>query len=132
MLLPEGKEAEALALLESLAVKNRFPEIPEVVRHCHQDTPESRASADMAEVQSKALQDPESVYFHAANLAYCGHKEPALRVLRQAIYQGHCSYPAIDNDPRWVSLKQDPGFLEVREEAIACRDRFVEYLESRG
>ena len=132
ILLPEGKEAEALELLEGLAERNRFPEIPEVVRHCHQKTPEGRASADMAETASMALQDPESVYFNAANLAYCGYEATALRVLRQAIYQGHCSYPGVDNDPRWASLRQDPSFLEVREEAIACRDRFVEYLERRG
>jgi hypothetical protein len=38
----------------------------------------------------------------------------------------------VDNDPRWDDLRQDPDFLEVREEAIACRNRFVEYLEQRG
>ena len=132
LLLPEKKEAEALAVLEGLAERVQFSEMTEVVRHCNEDSSEARSTAETAEALAMAFHDPESIYFSASNLAICGHHQAALRVLRQAIDQGYCSYPGVDNDPRWDDLRQDPDFLEVREEAIACRNRFVEYLEQRG
>jgi hypothetical protein len=47
-----------------------------------------------------------------------------------AVEQNYCSFPALDRDPLWADLREDPGFLEVREEAIACRQRFVDFVES--
>lgn len=65
-------------------------------------------------------------------MAYCGHHEVALRMVSRAVEQNYCSYPAIDRDPLWADLREDPGFLEIREEAIACRQRFVDFVDSLG
>jgi tetratricopeptide (TPR) repeat protein len=131
ILMLEGRESEALASLDGLAARNRYTELFNLFESCHEDTPEASASATASEAVARTF-DSESVYFAAANLAYCGHDEEAFRVLRQAIDQGYCSYPGVDNDPRWDSLRQDPEFREIREAGIACHDRFVDYLEQRG
>ena len=53
-------------------------------------------------------------------------------MLRWAVEGNYCSYPAVDRDPLWTELRQDPEFQAIREEAIACRQRFVDFLETRG
>ena len=131
ILMLEGREPEALSSLDSLAARNRYTEFFNLFKNCHEDTPEASASAAASEAMARTF-DSESVYFAAANLAYCGHHEEAFRVLRQAIDQGYCSYPGVDKDPRWEDLRQDPEFQALREAGIACHDRFVEYLQKRG
>jgi len=131
ILIIEEKEPEAIVELEGLADRVQWPDLIELLSTCHEDSPGAQASAVAYEARGRTL-DPESVYFSASHLAYCGHSEAALRLLRQAIDQGFCSYPGVDNDPRWDGLRRDPDFQEIHEEAIACRDRFVQYLQQRG
>jgi len=52
--------------------------------------------------------------------------------LRRAIARNHCSYPALDNDLSWDSLRGDPDFLALREEAMACRQRFLDHTEEQA
>jgi hypothetical protein len=74
-------------------------------------------------------EDPETFYSAASLLGHCGLRERALRLLRQAIERGYCSYPLMDNDPLWDSLRDDPEFLKIRENGIACRQSFQDYLD---
>ena len=53
-------------------------------------------------------------------------------MLCQAVENNYCSYPSVDRDPLWGPLREDPEFLEIREEAIACCQRFVDFVESQG
>jgi len=50
--------------------------------------------------------------------------------LRTSIENGYCSYPMVDTDAQWAALRDDPEFLEIRQEAIACQERFREFIRS--
>jgi len=69
--------------------------------------------------------DPEANYLSAANLAYCGQTTAALALLKRAVEGNYCSYPAVDSDVFFASVRGLPEFARVRAQAIACRDRFL-------
>jgi len=69
--------------------------------------------------------DPEVNYYFAAHFAYCGQTSAALSMLRQAIQGGYCSYPAVDTDPFFKSVRAKSEFAEIRSAAIACQEKFL-------
>ena len=69
--------------------------------------------------------DPEVNYFAAAHLAYCGQSSAALQMLKRAILGSYCSYPALDTDPFFASLRANPEFAGIRSSAIACQNNFL-------
>lgn len=73
----------------------------------------------------KASDDPETNYFSAAHLAYCGQTYAALEMLRRAIKGNYCSYPAIESDPFFASLRTKPEFAEIRSAAMQCQNNFL-------
>ena len=91
---------------------------------CAAHRPASEIDALAAAV--KPSDDPETNYFSAAHLAYCGQTERALSVLSAAVRGKYCGYPAMDSDPYFASLRSAPGYAAVREQARACAKDFVE------
>lgn len=71
-----------------------------------------------------AIHAPELKYWSSALMAACGQHEPALRLLARAVDEGYCAYPAVDTDPLWVSLRDDPELRRIRDQAIACHARY--------
>jgi hypothetical protein len=72
-------------------------------------------------------QDPEPVYFTSEIMAYSGENDQALRLLRRAIEKRYCAYPALDLDPAFAQLRGMPEFQKIRQEAIACQQRFLHF-----
>jgi DNA-binding winged helix-turn-helix (wHTH) protein/tetratricopeptide (TPR) repeat protein len=68
--------------------------------------------------------DPEAAYATAPMLAYCGRPDDALRFLERAVESGYCSYPALDLDPAWISLREHRDFPRLRAAAMSCHERF--------
>jgi hypothetical protein len=68
--------------------------------------------------------DPEGPYGVAPMLAYCGRPQDALRFLERAVDGNFCSFPALDLDPVWTPLRNDPEFRRIRSKAMACHERF--------
>jgi DNA-binding winged helix-turn-helix (wHTH) protein/TolB-like protein len=68
--------------------------------------------------------DPETAYAVAPMLYHCGYPEAALDLLERSADGEFCAYPALDRDPVWAGLREDPRFRHVRDEAIACSERF--------
>jgi DNA-binding winged helix-turn-helix (wHTH) protein/TolB-like protein len=68
--------------------------------------------------------DPETPYAVAPMLAFCGRPQDALRYLEDAVNRQFCSFPAVDLDPIWKPLREDPEFQRIRLKAKACNDRF--------
>jgi len=101
-----------------------------IVENCRKDGAKISDEAQRFEMELREIPDSEPLYWNGATLAYCGHHEVALRMLRRAVEMNYCSYPAIDRDPLWADLRENPEFLEIREEAIACRQRFVDFMQS--
>jgi TolB-like protein len=103
-----------------------------LLRACLEDAPQLPEISREDEAVYDTVRDPETLYFAASEQAFCEQKAPALRLLRRAIARDHCSYPAIDNDRSWDSLREDPDFLALREEAMVCRQRFLDHTEEQA
>ncbi len=101
-----------------------------ILKACLEGSPDLADLAAAAEAEASAQPDPEIKYHGAGIFAFCGQRDAALRLLRQAVERNYCSFPNVDRDRQWDALREDPGFLEVRDQAIACRDRFREHVRS--
>jgi DNA-binding winged helix-turn-helix (wHTH) protein/serine/threonine protein kinase len=124
ILLRQGRTSEALNV--------GAPHIPQwgsydMLAACAQHKPASEITALAANVQISG--DPEANYLAAANLAYCGQTAQAVRLLKLAIQGNYCSFPAIDSDPFFASVRALPEFAEIRRTGQACQQRF---LQARG
>lgn len=74
--------------------------------------------------------DPENFYSVATMLAYCGRSQQALHLTDLAVDGNYCSYPALDLDPSWARMRNDPEFQRIRGKAIACHDRFRRMVDA--
>jgi hypothetical protein len=90
---------------------------------CIENRPPQELAALAANVQTS--EDPEANYLAAANLAYCGQTKEALRLLRLAVQGNYCSYPAMDSDPFFASVRTAPEFAAIRAAGMACQKRFL-------
>ena len=120
MLLRQGKPEEAL--------KIELPQIPQwgsydMLPLCAKRKTSPEIATLAANV--RASDDPEANYLSAANLAYCGQTAQAMRLLSLAVQGNYCSYPAIDLDPFFASVRAMPEFGEIRSAAIACQKKFL-------
>jgi eukaryotic-like serine/threonine-protein kinase len=67
--------------------------------------------------------DPEGWYHVAALMAFCGQKQPALRLLKRAVEQNYCAYSALLSDPLLKELRKETAFNEVLTAASECQKR---------
>jgi hypothetical protein len=74
--------------------------------------------------------DSESPYGVAPILVYCERSQEALRFLERAVDANFCSFPAVDLDPIWAPLRDDPEFQRIRGKAMACHDRFRRMVDA--
>ena len=119
MLLRQNKPREAVQLgSPNIAQWNSWDLALACARRGPSTEIESRAAA------VRASEDPEANYFAAAHLAYCDRRAEALEMLGRAIRGGYCSYPAIDSDPLFATVRTTSEFASVRALAMACRDSF--------
>jgi len=120
ILLRQGREQEALQIGPP-----HIPQWPsyDMLLACAQHRPSAEIAALAETVQPS--DDPEANYLSAANLAYCGQTDAALQLLKRAIQGNYCSYPAIDSDSFFASVRAKPEFAEIRSAAIACQKGFL-------
>lgn len=135
----EWSKAHAIEVLlrdgkTDVATRISAPQIPQwdsykMLLACAGHEPESdiRALASKVEVDD----DPEVDYFFAGHLAYCGQNDSALHMLKIAIDHNYCSYPAMDKDPFFNSLRGNGQFQKLRQSGIACHEDFVNNREKR-
>ena len=124
ILLRQGKEKEAFQL--GLAHTPHWAGYDMLMAY-FQHKPASEIEALAAAMQ--VSDDPETNYLMGGHLAYCGRTNGALEMLRKAIKGKYCSYPAIDTDPLFASVRARPEYAEVRASAIQCQNNF---LSQRG
>src|SRR6266567_787733 len=81
----------------------------ELLQACIEKQPASRIAPLVAHYDgiNTAVADSEAKYFEAGWDAFCGQKEAALRMIRHAVEQHYCAYPAMDTDPLL------PGILDA-------------------
>jgi tetratricopeptide (TPR) repeat protein len=79
-----------------------------------------------------SLPDSEPKYGLGALLAYCGRGETALRMLEAAITRNYCAAQALDSDPLWNPVRDDPEFQRLRGLARQCQERFLAHRAAAG
>jgi serine/threonine protein kinase/DNA-binding winged helix-turn-helix (wHTH) protein len=120
MLVRQGKEQEALRRgLEHTPQWAGY----DMLLACIQHKPEPEIRRLAAAVQTS--DDPETNYISATHLAYCDRTDAAFEMLRRAVEGNYCSYPAIESDPYFATLRAQPKFGELRSAAVACRNNFL-------
>jgi hypothetical protein len=72
--------------------------------------------------------DGETKFLEAPLDAFAGQHDVALRLLRRAVEQKYCGYPAMDNDPLFASIRSAPQFAAIRSAGIDCQKKFREYV----
>ncbi|HEY6969378.1 MAG TPA: protein kinase [Candidatus Angelobacter sp.] len=77
-----------------------------------------------AERDALANPDAENRYFSAESFAFCGQKEPAIRVLKSAIAGNYCAISA-QTDPVFANLRAMPEFAEAISAAKKCQSDFL-------
>jgi tetratricopeptide (TPR) repeat protein len=76
-----------------------------------------------------AMPDAEQQYWYGSVLAFAGEHEAGLRLIREGIERGYCSYPYMDTDPLLAGLRTDPelaeSYAEARAAGKACHESFL-------
>jgi tetratricopeptide (TPR) repeat protein len=123
LLLMQSKPDEALESFRGLPRDYLFWTAEgQVLEACLTQSPNIADLAQTAEGLLLVEPDPEIHYLSAQIMATCGQREIALRLLRHAHQGSYCFFPAVDNDASFDSLRDDPEFLQLREQAISCRE----------
>ncbi|HEY8133997.1 MAG TPA: hypothetical protein VII12_19130, partial [Thermoanaerobaculia bacterium] len=71
--------------------------------------------------------DSEPIYYSAEIMGFARENEEALRLLRRSVEKRYCAYPAMDADPAFAQIRGTPQFQEIRQMAIACQQRFLQF-----
>ena len=93
---------------------------------------QGRVSDDDVRTFLNVREDPEPLYFWAGDLAYCGHTRAAVLLLRESIRRNYCGASAIENDPAFAALHDNPEYGKLLAAARACRTRFSEHVRARA
>lgn len=88
-------------------------------------------AANAVEGDRKSSWDPEELYRNAEILSLCGQSDAALRQLRKAIDGNYCSYPAMENDPLFESIRRRPEFAELNRMATHCQQSFLSHIQPK-
>jgi serine/threonine protein kinase len=80
--------------------------------------------AEQAENGLLPKQDPELKYYQGTLLAFCGEKQIAFTFLRQAVAGNYCARQALQSDPLLASVRGDPEFRQIVQEAADCQQKF--------
>ena len=99
-------------LMEACTAAPKPPDLDKIVR-------EQEASVMMEP-------DAEAWYHVGALMAYCGQKEPAMRLLKAAVQQNYCAYTALLDDPLLKDLRKETAFSEVLTASSNCQAVFKE------
>jgi hypothetical protein len=120
VLLREGKEQEALQI--------RHPQIGawtsyDMLLACAAHKPAAEIAALAKRIEPD--DDPESNYFAASHLAYCGQTAAALDLLKRTVKANYCAYPAMETDPLFASIRTQTEYPDIRAAGKACQDNFL-------
>jgi len=129
LFLREGKLEEAREAAQKLPdfVRSSKFIIPCVERQSSKQppSPEMDEFAHEAELQVLKEPDPEDRYVSATNMAFCGEKDIALRILKSSIEGHYCIYTALQKDALLASLHRTPEFAQLLSAAKKCQDSFL-------
>ena len=92
------------------------------------DDPSSANAVNLARefaAQVLADPDPEVSYWVADDLAFCGQRDLALRLLKNSVAGHYCAYQGLQTEPLFTPLRSSPEFAQLLSAAKQCRDDFL-------
>jgi TolB-like protein len=118
----DGKIAQAKEIAEKFD-KRGF----RMMRACIENPSSADAVSLAREVTARRLADPdpEPRYIIAADMLFCGQKDPAVQLLRSSIAGHFCAYTGLQNDSAWAKLRGTPEFTQLLSAAKQCQDNFL-------
>jgi len=124
-LLRQGKREEALELIR----KNGH--LSPTLVACMEGRPASEVEKLAREEAAAVMHDRDSEpkYNVGTALAQCRQSEQALQLLKTAIEQNYCAWPAMDKDPLFASIRGRPEFAAIRQAGIECQKRFLAHRD---
>ena len=127
--LAEGKLAEAREALQKVPPDRMVNQFWTACLNHQSAVPSSHAEPGLVDNEAVAAlesnPDPENRYLFAGDMAFCGEKAAALRLLKTAIDARYCAYQAIQKDPMFASIRGTPEFTQVLSSAKQCQDSFL-------
>jgi Tfp pilus assembly protein PilF len=126
VLLRAGRVAEARQAAEQMS--KDAPWYGSLLQTCLEHPAAMAQATRETEAALMLVRDPEMKYLHASLLAYCGQDRAALDLLRSAIEQNYCASSALQVDPMWAKLRENPEFSEIQGLANECQNRFLTAL----
>lgn len=128
ILMREGKLAEA----REAAAKLPDEGYDKLLRSCLDRTSPTRPlptdvgrSLRDREPELQRNPDPENRYLWAADMAFCGERDLALRLLKPVVEGHYCAYTALEKDPLLDSLRVTPDYPQLLSAAKQCQDNFL-------
>ena len=121
LLLREDKTEAGLRLLQE---NPRWSPLISLFRKTGSQAERDRTAESLA-ARALGERDSENRYKMANFLAWCGYRDKALRLLRRAVEDNYLSVPAMDRNVLFDSIRKDPEFAAIREEAVRRQKEFV-------
>jgi eukaryotic-like serine/threonine-protein kinase len=121
-LAPEYLRAVAPASFHGLLARCLSGTAPDV---------QGRLSAEDVRTFLTVREDPEPLYFWAADLVYCGDTTAAVTLLRESVRRNYCGVSAIEIDPMFAAIRGSAEYRELLVAAQACRTRFRDYVRAK-
>ncbi len=103
----------------------------ELIEVCRQEPELTAEVVARLDTVVAAERDSETVYAVAGVYAACRFPDRAFVQLRRAIMGNYCSTAVLEIDSSWDPYREDAGFLELRDMAVTCRQRFLDYREQK-
>ena len=119
--LTEGNVTEARDAARSMGKAPTYHR--ELMEACTAAQKPADLAKIMRETEASVMMEPDAeAWYHVGALAaYCGQKEPALRLLKAAVQQNYCAYSALLDDPLLKDLRKETAFNEVLTAGSNCQ-----------
>ena len=125
----EGKLAEAREAIYKLPPHSKYVAFRRACSDLPLPTqaPSAEVNRLARETEPEMLSNPdaENRYLSGTELAFCGQKDAAVRLLKSAIDGRYCSYQALQKDPLLASLRGTPEYEQLLTAAKKCQDDFL-------
>jgi hypothetical protein len=128
----EGRLAQAKEMADKVTNMNQFG--TRMMKVCI----ENPSFPDMAHLARDVVAtrladpDPEPRYIVAGDVLFCGQKDVAVQLIRNAIAGHFCACTGLQNDSLWAKLRGTADFAELLSAAKRCRDDFLSERSQAG
>jgi TolB-like protein/Tfp pilus assembly protein PilF len=128
LLLRQGRTAEAREVARGLGRELYSPAVLAALENRPSGEVGVLVNAEIPALMS--IRDSEPKFFAASDFAHLGYPDISLRLLKRAVEQNFCGYPAIDRDPLLVSIRKTPEYADIRRAGMACQQRFIAHRDA--